>query len=253
MFPPLFRWRSGNWRFPIPTRRPKPRRDAATLCGGLDRRSSATQADHLLKAAEENRGDAVAMLVLLQKAYEQAVAASAIDLTFKAIDQLSANFSIEGLRMKLAVLKIPDSTPIATAADLNPVVAVFQQAISEDNFPVAADAAAISLAQAKTLNVANEIGAANRRVQVAAAANAEYGAIKPLLARLTENPNDAEANLAAAKFYCFTAQTGRAGAASRALHGPCVVVAGKPRIGRAGRGGTNGFGQRVVGRGDCTK
>jgi hypothetical protein len=153
------------------------------------------------------------MFVLLQKAYEQAVGAAAIDLSFKAIDQLSANFSIDGLKMKLAVLKIPDSAPITTAADLNPVAAVYQQAISEDDFSVAADAAAMSLAQAKTLNVPAEIDAANKRVQVAAAANAEYPAIKPFIARLADNANDAEANLAAGKFYCFTAQNWPRGAA----------------------------------------
>ncbi|HWE03607.1 MAG TPA: hypothetical protein VG326_14475 [Tepidisphaeraceae bacterium] len=174
--------------------------------------ASAEQADRFLKAADENRGDAVAIFVLLEKAYEQAVAASSVDLTFKAIDQLSANYSIDGLRMKLAVLKLPESTRIATAADLNPVVTLFEQAISEDNYSVATDAAAMSLAQAKTLNAPPEIEAASRRVQIAAAASAEYAVIKPMLSRLTDNPNDAEASLAAGKFYCFAARNWARGA-----------------------------------------
>jgi hypothetical protein len=197
---------------------------------------SAQQADYLIKAADQSRDDAVASYVLLDKARTQAQVAAAIPLAFRAIDMLAAQFNVDAPRLKSTVLLAQGTRRATDFSSRAALLDVYNQAIAADNYPVAVEVANMALADARHQNLAPDIAAATQRLTRAVAANGELEKVKPMLVRLTANPNDAEANLAAGRFYCFTARNFERGAAALArCNDPVLSWLGR-REGSAGQG-----------------
>lgn len=174
--------------------------------GAWDEPGTAQHAEVLIRAAGASRDDAVACYVLLEHAYRQAQSGGAAPLAFQTIDLLASQFTVDAPRLKAAVLQALGARRAADPTNRTLLLDVYNQAMAAGDFSVACDVANMSLADARFGNFPGGIASATDLLNRATAANAELEQVKPMLARLADNPNDAAANLVAARYYCFTAR-----------------------------------------------
>jgi hypothetical protein len=173
------------------------------------RKTAADQASlarKLLKAAEETKGDAPLQYAALSEAQELAAAAGDLKTALAAVDRLAARFEVDAPGLKAAAVKAaartrdPDEADRVFSAGLD----VMEQLGREDAYDDALALAAPLEELARRLRDGEAVRAVQARSRDLRAQQAEWNRVRPHLARLKENPDDAEACLAAGRYQATT-------------------------------------------------
>lgn len=175
------------------------------LAGARDPQSRAALGKKLLELAD-NEHDPASRYALLTRALDLAVASGDADAASNVIDEISAHWSIDALKLRgMTMSELARNLRTATdrARAARRIEAVAGQAIAADDLDLASDMRDLAL------STAQRSGDTVLARQLAARAS-EIGRIKgarirlkPALATLGANPSDPAASLAVGKFECF--------------------------------------------------
>jgi hypothetical protein len=161
-------------------------------------------ATELLRQARDNRRDDLpAAYVLYVNALELAASAGDYQLAFQAIDELGAEFDVAALDLKARSLAT--ATKALTDKDANRAIVdvalgLVAQAVDTDNYPAAAQFAAVADAAAKKVSVAL-VSAVRKRNEDVLILKKNFDRLQPFIDRLKQNPKDPEANFKLGEYY----------------------------------------------------
>jgi hypothetical protein len=173
----------------------------------------------LLHSGIETADDLVTKFVLLKESREIAVAAGDVETAFRAVDETSRAFAVDGFSLKLAVLgKIPVKEPDAARAVAKGYLAVVGDAIKAENFEAAGSAAQRAETMAKAAQDAPLAARAAELRNEAVSLKTEAARVKPLIDK--PGPNDSEA---IGRYLCFVKGDWDAGL-------PHLIAGAKPPI-----------------------
>jgi hypothetical protein len=164
-------------------------------------------AEKLLKQADKSSHDTVARFVLLSDARDLAVAAGDPVRAWQAIDALSIAYQVDRGAMQAAalsgLLKAP-LTPVAASTSTANAMQLVDRLCAAGDYPSAERVA--SQAETLALRSHNTKLLASVRLRVADVRSQlqEYQRGAAALDKLKQTPQDAEANLAAGTYLCFT-------------------------------------------------
>lgn len=160
----------------------------------------------LLQQGLETKDDPAARYVLFREAALLATRAGDVEQALKAVNELTRTYATNGVALKAEVCELaaPAITKPASFGFLAEVaLGAFHDALDEDDYDTAtrllkvADAAA---ARSKIVAVARAVEARRKDV---ASLKAEAEKAIPLQARLEQQPNDPDTNLAVGKYLCL--------------------------------------------------
>ncbi len=182
----------------------------------------------LIAEADQARDEPSSYFVLLRVARDLGASAGDTKLALQAVDLIAATFEIPALQAKAQTLaKVAKSARTSTqrkalaagAADL------IDEALAEDDFDAAKQLVDLSLAAARKVRDGSLVKSITaRKKQIRHAADA-YTEIQTILTTLEEKPVDAEANLAAGKYFCFVKRNWEKGIPMLALGGDATLKA----------------------------
>ena len=160
----------------------------------------------LLDRAAVATEDAAGRFVLFDTARKIATEAGDLELSLRVIDDLAMIFEIDRLAVKDRTLdRIAKRTRTnqESIAVARIATGLADEATADDRYDVAEHLGQTALSaarKARDTTLVKQVVAKNKEVEQAAKA---YGGVQKTLAVLAETPADAEANLAAGKYYCF--------------------------------------------------
>jgi hypothetical protein len=166
----------------------------------------ATLAKRLLKEAVDTRDDTPARYALLCEARDLAAKSADAPTACRAIELLSQTYGVASGEMTVAALSnvsrvaltLPSQEALAHSA-----IAAADQALSRDDYDVAARLAALGEAAAiKTQKIVLLTDAQEKRREITWASQ-EYARAKSAMEVLTTRPDDADAKAAAGRFKCL--------------------------------------------------
>jgi hypothetical protein len=168
-----------------------------------DPTARADLAARLLEASRQPKSTANERFVLLREARD--LAARAFDLVnaFQAAEEMARRFAVSPAEMKAAALTA--AAPAATTAEANQSLAehalgVMQEAVDADAFETAVrlgKLAADAAGKSKNQQLVENISGRNREVH---AMRQTFAAMRSVLDRLAQDPEDAAANLAMGRY-----------------------------------------------------
>jgi len=144
--------------------------------------------------------------VLLRVARDIAAEAGDADTAFEAIDRMAAGYDVDTFMMRGAALNAAGDSalfPEHLRSVAERAVKLIEEAAGRDEYLIANRLGDIAAGAARKLRdgeLVRQIAALNRQVGQVRKAHA---AIEPQLAKLTEDPDNADANLAVGRFYCL--------------------------------------------------
>jgi serine/threonine protein kinase len=163
-------------------------------------------AERLLEQAGEVKRDPVLRYVYLRDARDVAARAAEAALAMKAIDELSKDYAVNGRDMRVAAFE--RSVSVVQAGDraarlCDLVTDAIDQSLATESFDEALRLARFAESAAYRSQEAALINATLARRREVETLKQGYEDVKPALAKLDENPDDSEANLAVGKFRCL--------------------------------------------------
>lgn len=147
--------------------------------------------------------DLPARYVLLREARDAATDGGDLEAAFAAINATAATFDVDALAMKATLLAGQRGSGDAARSRAARWAEVADEAIKAERFDVATKAtvgAEQALAVAGDPNATAEL---RKRVAALRQATVEAAGAQAALDKLARDPNDAESNLAAGRYYCF--------------------------------------------------
>jgi hypothetical protein len=161
-------------------------------------------AEKLIQDAGATNDDDAGRYVLLRVARDIAAGQGDIQTAFKAIDDLSAVFSIDELQTKADAALIAAKATKSPAEHLECAVslaALMDDAVAVDRYDIAKPLAVLAVTSASKGKDADVLKRVASRKDVVDGIEREFKRTKASLERLATNPTDREANLTVGKFY----------------------------------------------------
>ena len=169
-------------------------------------RQAVSLAEKLISDSFNTHHDAALNYVLLDKARALAADEGGAKVAFHAVEELAKWFQVDAIELKLETLtdaaKAPPS-PQSKQELVESAIELSEAAADLDRFAEAGRAvklAAKAVCALKHTHLTKQIAALRLEIEKLAKAHA---AVKDSLAKLETDPNDAQANLAAGRYYCF--------------------------------------------------
>jgi hypothetical protein len=158
----------------------------------------------LLAQVDKSAGAPVEQFVLLAAAVDSAVDAANLPSAFRAADRMAAAFDVDGLEIKIdAAVRIgfKAASPESTTENVNAALELSNELARADDYTAALRVCA-ALQPATSADPALRSLLQQRQRELSASREAaDHFALD--LARLTESPDDPDANLAAGRYLCF--------------------------------------------------
>jgi len=158
----------------------------------------------LLKRGQNNQEEPGRRFVYLREARDLAAQAGDFALCFRVIDEMTRAFAVETMAMKVDAVQNTSGTARTLSANkalLETALALFAETVQADDYETAERLAkAAEVAAGKTgipARVIHPYAAVAKRLQ------AKYADVKLAVARLAQDPKDAEANRIVGSFRCF--------------------------------------------------
>jgi formylglycine-generating enzyme required for sulfatase activity len=163
-------------------------------------------ANNMLQHAGKAKAGTAEHFVLLKVARDVAAKAGDAEAALKAVEQMARTYALDAAEMKVAALiEAGDHAglPQQRISVVGYAIPLILEAADEDDYATAVPLAEMALAvarKARRPELVRKMLALDRRI---AAASEAYAGAQAALKTLEENPTDAEANLAAGRFYCL--------------------------------------------------
>jgi tRNA A-37 threonylcarbamoyl transferase component Bud32 len=160
----------------------------------------------LLEQAGETKDDAAARFVLLREARDLAAQAGNLEEALKTVDELTKQYAVNGLEMKIGVLEVMagvSTNPANSKLLVDTSFLVLEELLAADNFEAAGRLLKVAQAagrNAKSVPLLSSIQACSADMEFL---KKEYEKAKAALDTLKKNPKDAEASLVAGKYLCL--------------------------------------------------
>jgi hypothetical protein len=153
-------------------------------------------ADKLLGVAKETNDDPNSRFVLLSQAIEMAVAGGDFDLALQAVDELEAEFAIDGLDRRVEVLTAvaKDLPKDKTESFVEKLLEVVHHLVRADKFESAGRLLKLAAARAKRDKATELVARVVRLEKFTSASSARFAGAQGARSTLEANPQDAEAN-----------------------------------------------------------
>jgi WD40 repeat protein len=159
----------------------------------------------LQQARDSKKDDLAAAYVLYQLVLDLASQAANYNLAFQAIDELTAEFDVPALELKARALAMaskevnePEARALVEAA-----LSLLAQAVDADNYPLAEELGTVAEAAAKKAKSIALVSAVRKRNDEVQTVRKGFDRLKPFIARLKKDPEDAEANLRLGEYYAL--------------------------------------------------
>jgi hypothetical protein len=202
----------GAKRAPLPDEAARAEAEGAVKKQFKDDYAKTKPADRLALAGKlwdkalATNGDSTPRYVLLRETLAVATLSGDVTTALKAIDQLTQEYEIDGLELKLALLTTgsKSATTVATERVLTESALVFlDEAVAADNYEAALRVAAVAEASARRSQSMALLSRAEARTKEVREAQQELEKSKTATATLKDMPEDPDANLLLGKFLCF--------------------------------------------------
>lgn len=168
--------------------------------------AKAALASQMLKVASETKDDPVARFVLLNLAREQAADAAQLQLALQAVDLLEAGYDFDASSVRLATLGQAVKAPLPPAEKREVIVigmAMMDALVERDEFDTAdklVDPLFDIVRRAKDAKLLQALAERRKRADELKAA---YRRVKSAIDTLKDDPDNADANLSAGRYYLF--------------------------------------------------
>lgn len=166
----------------------------------------AALAQQLIQEAQRVDNDPALRYALLDKAWRLAADSGGAQAAFAAIDELDRSFNVDALALKLEALKAASQSPPSLPSkqeQLSSAQELIETAADEDRYVEAKRAASLALQAARALKDLDAKELLSARLAELERQDRAYAAGKAALEKLRAAPDDAEAHLAAGKYFCF--------------------------------------------------
>ncbi len=163
-------------------------------------------ATKLSQQAADTRDDPASRYVLYQEAANLAASVGDLATAVQAANQMSKLYLVSGAAIKAKVFET--AAPRFTSATDNrivaePALAAAAEGLDDEDYASATRLLKVAATAARNARNVPLISAAEARTKEVDTLKAEYEKVKPLLERLKEKPDDAEANGTVGKYYCL--------------------------------------------------
>lgn len=163
-------------------------------------------AKKLLQDGIDTKGDPSSRFVLLRMARDLAIEAGDGLTGFAVIDEMAKTFQVNAVLMKTEVLSKfakKAGLPMQRRSIALQAFVLIDQAVMEDDFPIARHLGGLAATQARKARFGNLTRGMQTRVKEIEGIAKAYGEVKSAAATLEQNPVDPEANLAVGKYLCL--------------------------------------------------
>jgi len=165
-----------------------------------------TLAKRLLQQGVETQNDAAGCFVLLDVAKDMAVEAGDGPTSFDAIDRMAEYFQIDPFTMKAGILSgfaKTARTPAAHRAIAEKTLAVMEEAMGENNLPVAGQLGKLALAESLKAREKELSRQVRNRIKDVDQATKAFAEVEVAMNTLKEKPGDPDANSLVGRYTCF--------------------------------------------------
>jgi hypothetical protein len=163
-------------------------------------------AKKLISDGVDTQDDPIGRYSLFRIARDIAIDAADIDTTFHAIAEMGKRYKIDSLQARVDSLAKIGKT-LKSLSDQKRLIGcsagLAAEAIADDRYDVAKQCAALEAEAAGRASDPAMVKRVEYRAKEIAAAEAAFEKAKGAIATLQQKPDDAGANLAAGKYYCF--------------------------------------------------
>jgi hypothetical protein len=183
-------------------------------------------AEKLLQAANEEKTDMAGKFALFNLARDLSIQAGDLKIAESVIDAEDLSYQIDALQLKddtAAAVSKAALTPQTRRDFITQSDAITQEAVAADRYDLAKQISDTSLATARLLNDPQAVRSALRHNQQIKEQEAAYLQTKSAQEILSDNSQDADANLKVGQFRCFIKDDW--------IHGlPCLAIGSDPTL-----------------------
>ena len=166
-------------------------------------------AKKLLAELSRVKNDPAATYVLLEYARAVALQCGSVDVALEAAELTQQNFQVDAVRLQTEVLEGTVGMALSNADNdrvLDMATELLDQLMDAGDYDRAERVQAVALSAARRTKDRKRTNAIMARKQEIVQARAAHGKLAQAAARLASDPDDADANLAAAEYYCFVSR-----------------------------------------------
>ncbi len=168
-------------------------------------------ASKLLKQGIDTDDDSDARFVLLRMACNLAAEAGELGEAFRTVDTLAESYEFNPLNVKVDLLaKAVEANRSGGKADvhakslLSAAMTILEEALAVDNFEAASRIIKTATAAARAAKDPQLLRETAARVREVEKLKSKFAAVEKAIASLKDKPDDADANLVAGQWYCFS-------------------------------------------------